>query len=275
MQKLVLLLLIVGLCFSFGCAANPITGEDELMFNRDYRSDIKLGKEVAPQVEKELKGRIKDQQLQDYINEMGHRIARFSHNPDFDFNYVALNDKSINALALPGGQIYITKGLLSKLESESQLASVLAHETVHVVARDTENMMSKQAGLGALFVLAATQAQNIGEIAAADLALQFVSLKYSREDERIADLGGMDYMFRAGYNPNGMIETMQILQKEEAVGECDFMSTHPSPVNRIDYLRARIQTHYLDGIAGTKTGQEEYQLNVLERLKSLPEDEPK
>jgi beta-barrel assembly-enhancing protease len=254
-----------------GCASNPITGEEELMFDRDYRNDIKLGNEVAPQVEKELKGRIKDQVLQDYINGIGHKIVRFSHNPDFDFNFVAVNDKSVNALALPGGRIYITKGLLAKLESESQLAAILAHETVHVVARDTENMMSKQAGMGALFVLAATQARNQGEVVVADIALQIVALKYSREDEKTADLGGMDYMFRAGYNPNGMVETMQILQKEDASGASDFFSTHPSPENRIDYLRARAQTHYLDGIAGTKVGRDEYQQNVLDRLKDLPE----
>jgi predicted Zn-dependent protease len=271
MRKIVIMTICVGLCFLAGCASNPITGDEELMLNRDYRSDIKLGKEVAPQVEKELKGRIKDQQLQDYINGVGHKITRFSHNPDFDFNFVAVNDKSINAISLPGGRIFITKGLQLKLESESQLAGVLAHETVHVVARDTENMMSKQAGMGALFVLAASQARTHGEVAAADIALQLVSLKYSREDERTADLGGVDYMARAGYNPNGMVETMQILQKEDASRPCDFFSTHPSPENRIDYIRARIQSHYPDSIAGTRTGEEDYQQNVLDRIKNLPD----
>jgi predicted Zn-dependent protease len=276
MHKFVLLLLVSGLCFFFGCAANPITGEDELMFDRDYHHDIKLGKEVAPQVEKALKGKIKDQVLQDYINGVGRKITIFSHNPDFDFNYVAVNDKSVNALALPGGCIFITKGLLLKLENESQLAGILAHETVHVVARDTENMMSKGVGMGALFVLAMSQARTQGEVAAADIAMQLVALKYSREDERTADLGGMDYMFRAGYNPNGMVETMQILQKEEeSSNSCDFFSTHPSPENRIDYLRARIQSHYLDGIAGTKTGEEDYRQNVLDRLKNLPDESPR
>jgi predicted Zn-dependent protease len=271
MRKLALLTISIGLCLSFGCAANPITGEDELMFDRDYHHDVNLGKEVAPQVEKELKGRIKDQVLQDYINGVGHKIARFSHNPDFDFDFAAVNDKSINAISLPGGRIFITKGLLLKLESESQLAGVLAHETVHVVARDTENMMSKQAGMGALFILAASQAKTQGEVAAADIALQLVTLQYSREDERTADLGGIDYMVRAGYNPNGMVETMQILQKEEASKSSDFFSTHPSPENRIDYLRARIQSHYSNSVAGTKVGQEDYRQNVLDRIKNLPD----
>jgi len=111
---------------------------------------------------KSLKANIPDQALQDYINGVGHKIARFSHNPDFDFNFVAVNNKSINAISLPGGRIFITKGLLLKLESESQLAGVLAHETVHVVARDAENMMSKQAGMGVLFVLTASQARTQG-----------------------------------------------------------------------------------------------------------------
>jgi predicted Zn-dependent protease len=226
---------------------------------------------VAPKVEKELKGRIKDEVLQNYINGVGHKITIFSHNPDFDFNFVAVNDKSINAISLPGGRILITKGLLLKLESESQLAGVLAHETVHVVARDAENMMSKQAGMGVLFVLAASQARTEGEIAAADIALQLVTLKYSREDERTADLGGMDYMVRAGYNPNGMVETMQILQKEDPAMSSDFFSTHPSPENRIDYLRARIQSHYSNSIAGTRVGQEDYRQNVLDRIKNLPD----
>jgi predicted Zn-dependent protease len=272
MRKLILRIISIGLCLSFGCAANPITGEEELMLDRDYHHDIKLGKEIAPQVEKELKGRIKDQVLQDYINGVGHKITRLSHNPDFDFNFAAVNDKSINAVSLPGGCIFITKGMLLKLESESQLAGVLAHETVHVVARDTENMMSKEMGMGALFVLAVSQVRTQGEVAAADIAMRLMESKYSREDERTADLGGMDYMVRAGYNPNGMVETMQILQKEqESNNSCDFFSTHPSPENRIDYLRARIQSNYLGSIAGTKTGEEDYRQNVMDRLKTLPD----
>jgi predicted Zn-dependent protease len=266
-----MLVVIFGLCFSAGCASNPITGEEELMFDRDYRNDIKLGKQVAPEVEKELKGRINDQVLQDYINAVGHKIARFSHNPDFDFNYIAVNDKSLNAVSLPGGTVFITKGLLLKLQNESQLAGILAHETVHVVARDVENMMSKEAGMSALFVVAAMQARNQGEIMAANVALQLVSLKFSREDERTADIGGMDYMLRAGYNPNGMVETMEILQKEDETGPSDFASTHPSPENRIDYLKARIQSHYLNLLAGTKTGADEYRQNVLDRLKNIPD----
>jgi beta-barrel assembly-enhancing protease len=269
-RKLILISLLFCTCLILGCASNPITGQEEMMFDRNYHNDIKMGKEIAPEVEKELKGQIKDQQLQDYVNSVGLKLTKVSHNPDFDFNFTAVNDKSLNALSLPGGHIFITKGLLEKLDNESQLAGILGHEIIHVVARDAENMMSKEVGLSALFVVAASQAQNIGEIAAADVAHTLVIMSYSRDDEKTADLGGLDYMVRAGYDPNGIIETMQILQKEESMGHADYFSSHPSPENRIDYIKARIQTLYAEKPADARIGREEYHQFVLERLKNLP-----
>jgi predicted Zn-dependent protease len=271
MRKLALLICNFGLCFFVGCAANPITGEDEMMFSGDYHSDIELGKLIAPEVEKELKGRIEDVNLQDYIRSVGRRIVVVCHNPDFDFNFVAVNDKSINAISLPGGCIFITKGMLLKLKNESQLAAVLAHEVVHVVARDVQNMMSKEAGLSVLFVAALTQARNVGEMAAVDLARGVVEMKYSREDEQTADLGGLDYMVRAGYDPNGIIETMKILQKEDRAETVDFFSSHPSPDNRLTYLEAKIRTYYSAGLPNAKIGAEDYRRNVLDILQNLPD----
>jgi predicted Zn-dependent protease len=269
--RMLLIATMCGVCFLAGCAANPITGEDEMMFSRDYRSDIEMGKQVAPEVEKELKGKINDGTLQDYIDGVGRQISRVSHNPDFDYHFVAVNDKSINALALPGGRIFITKGMLLKLENESQLAGVFAHEIVHVVARDTQNMMSKEAGLGILFIAAMSQARNSGEMVAMDLARQIVELKYSREDEQTADLGGLDYMVRAGYDPNGMIETMQMLKKEDTIRPVEFFATHPSPENRLSYIQAKIQTYYSAGLTNAKIGAEDYRRNVLDRLQIFPD----
>lgn len=272
LRKILLIAAAGGICLLLGCAANPITGEDEMMFSGDYHSDIEIGKQVAPEVEKELKGRIQDVNLQDYINQVGRRIVAVCHNPDFDFNFIAVNDKSINAVSLPGGHIFITKGLLLKMKNESQLAGVLAHETVHVVARDAQNMMSKEAGMGVLFIAAMSQARNVGEVAAMDLAREAVELKYSREDERTADLGGLDYMVRAGYDPNGMLETMKMLQKEDRGDPVDFFSTHPSPDNRLSYLDAKIKTYYSAGLTNAKIGAEDYRRNVLDPLANLPEN---
>ena len=235
------------------------------------RQDIDIGEQYAPEVEKELKGRIEDQTLQNYIDGVGQKVAKIGHRPDFNYHFVAVNDKSINAVALPGGQIFITKGMLLKLKSESQLAGVLAHETVHVVARDTANSMSKQIGMDILFAAAMTQTSSRDALTMADLARQIVALKYSRDDERDADIYGMDYMVRAGYNPNGVVETMQMLEQEDRIRAVEFLSSHPSPENRVSYLRARIQTRYFNSIEGTKTDEEAYQRFVLDRLKNLPD----
>ena len=267
-QKLGLLFIGSCLCFFLGCAANPITGEDELMFSRDYHQDIEMGKKAAPEVEKELKGKIPDQELQNYINGVGKKVAQISHNPDFDFHFVAVSDKSINAVSLPGGYIFITKGMLVKLTSESQLAGILAHEIVHVVARDAENMMSKQAGMGILFFLVMSQTKSPDVRLLEDFARQILELQYSREDEKTADIGGLDYMVRAGYNPTGIVEAMQMMQREDTIKPAEFFSTHPSPENRIDYLKARIQTHYPDKVEGSRIGQEDYRKNVLDKLKN-------
>jgi predicted Zn-dependent protease len=261
------------MCFCAGCSVNPITGQDELMFSGDYKQDIAIGRQFAPEVEKELKGRINDAVLQDYIDGVGKKIVQLSHNPDFDYHFTAVNDKSINALTLPGGYVFITKGMLLKLTSESQLAGILAHEIVHVVARDMANMMSKEIGMNILLIAVMSSTSSEGAQAAAVLAGQIVSLKYSREDEKTADLGGLDYMVRAGYNPNGTVETMEMLQKEDSIKPVEFFSTHPSPENRIDYLKARIQSRYANVAENAKVGQDEYNRFVLERLKNLP-DEP-
>jgi predicted Zn-dependent protease len=233
--------------------------------------DMAIGKQYAPEVEKALKGRIDDQAMQNYIDGVGRKIAQLSHRPDFDYHFVAVKDKSINAISLPGGYIFVTKGMLLKLKSESQLAGVLAHEIVHVVARDTANSMSKQMGTDIILMGAASQASSQGAMAAAEITSQILSVKYSREDERTADLGGLDYMIKAGYDPNGMVETMRMLESEDQTSPVEFLSTHPSPESRLSYLNARIQTHYAGGTERGRVGQEDYERVVLERIKNLPE----
>lgn len=269
-QKLAMFVAACVAYFIAGCAVNPITGEEELMFFPD-RQDIDIGEQYAPEVEKELKGRIEDQTLQNYIDGVGQKVAKISHRPDFNYRFVAVHDKSINAVALPGGHIFVTKGMLLKLKSEAQLAGVLAHETVHVVARDAANTMSKQIGMDILFAAVMTQTSSRDALTMADLARQIVALKYGRDDERDADIYGMDYMVRAGYNPNGAVETMEMLEKEERIRAVEFLSSHPSPENRVSYLQARIQTYYFNSIEVAKTGEEAYQRFVLDRIKNLPD----
>lgn len=261
-----LVLLISGLifCLCTGCAVNPVTGEEELMLFPEEQ-DIAIGRKYAPEVEKQMGGRIANQRLQNYIDSIGQRIARVCHKPHLEYHFVALEDKSVNALALPGGYVFVTKGMLKELTSEAQLAAILAHEIVHVVARDTSNVMSNQIGVDLLLSAVLSDKTPRGVLTAADLTRQILGLQYSREDEETADLAGLDYMVLAGYNPYGMVETMQMLQSQQEVRPIEFFSTHPSPQNRVEYLTQRIQTKYYS-LAGLRIGREDYHRAVSQQL---------
>lgn len=247
-----------------GCAINPATGEEEMMFFSPEK-DVALGRKYAPEIEKALGGRIPDENLQNYVNRIGQRIARVCHRPDLSYSYVAVDDKMTNALALPGGYVYITRGLLAELKTEAQLAAVLAHETGHVVARDTMAAISRQIGMAAVVAAVQVGADSRSAGAGAGFVAATLSLQYSREDEHDADITGLSYMTQAGYDPNGMVETMKILEELQTIRPVEFFSTHPNPESRIAYLEEKIARRYA-GMTGLKTGREEYAKNVLEPL---------
>ncbi len=264
--KLGLLILSLTSCLFIGCAVNPITGEEEFMLLSESQ-DIEIGRKYAPEVEKELGGKIDNPALQNYIDSVGQRIARISHRPDWEYHFVAVEDKSINAAALPGGYIFITKGMLEKLTTEAQLTALLAHEIVHVTARHTAAAMSREMGISFLFLGLSAAGARIPQDAgrAVGFTLQLIGLKYSREHEREADVAGLDYMVVAGYNPYGAVELMQMLQDQDNVKPVEFLSSHPSPGNRIISLNAKIQTRY-GNPEGLRIGKNDYRRSVLDRL---------
>lgn len=269
----------VGLAIALasGCAVNPVTGDEELMFFGPDK-DVELGRKYAPLAEKELGGRMPEEGLQSYVNQIGQRLATFCQRPDLAYHFAALEEGGANAFALPGGYIYITRDLLKELKTEAQLASVLGHEIGHVVARDTLAALSQQLGMTALMV--AAQTSGSGDLAAGSRFLHAVlGLQYSRDDEKDADLAGLSYMTQAGYDPNGMVETMQALEKLQTYRPVEFFSTHPNPESRIQYLQERIAQRYAS-LGGLKRGEEEYRQKVLapinERKKrfNIPPAEP-
>jgi predicted Zn-dependent protease len=263
-RKFILLTGWLAVCFLAGCAVNPITGREELMlFPESY--DVSIGQHYAPEIEKQMGGRIKDERLQSYVDYVGQKAAQAGHKPELDYHFTALEDKSVNAFALPGGYLFITRGMLEKLSTEAQLAGIWSHEIVHVVARDTMNAMSNQIGMDILLSTAMSDQTSSTVRTTVDLARQIMSLRYSRSDERTADLGGMDYMVAAGYNPYGMVETMQILQEQQKYRSIEFLSSHPDPANRVEYLTENIEWKYPD-ISDLTVGQEDYRRGVLERL---------
>jgi len=252
-----------------GCAVNPLTGEEEPML-MSVGEELAMGRQLAPELEKELNGTIPDEALQRYIDRVGQRIARFSQRPDWEYRYVAVEDTMINALALPGGHVYITRGLMEKMTSEAQLAGILAHETVHVVARDTAVALSKAKIMNYGILAAAASGKVEGQaLRAAQLTGYFLMLSYSREDEQEADLGGMDYMVAAGYNPQALVETMQMFHDLDKVQPIEFLSTHPSPENRVRYLKEEISTKYPQS-EHLKVGKEEFQTKVLDYINTHP-----
>jgi predicted Zn-dependent protease len=257
-----------------GCAVNPVTGQEELMFFAPEK-DIELGQKYAPHIEKALGGRFPDENLQEYVDDIGQRIARFCHRPDIAYHFTVVDHDSINAFAVPGGYVFITEGLLRKLRTEGQLAAILGHEVGHIVARDSMVALSQQIGMTALAAAAAAGAMGGGVSGGGDAlaGTLFVSsvltLQYSRDDEKAADLVGMAYMIQAGYDPNGAVETMRILEELQTIRPIEFFSTHPNPVNRVAYLEERIERRYA-ALGTLKTGAEDYERNVLA---VLPEED--
>ena len=247
-----------------GCAVNPVTGEQEMMFFGPEK-DVELGRKYAPYIERELGGRIPDENLQNYINQVGQRIARVCHRPDLSYHFAAVEEEGANAFAVPGGYVYITRGLLKELKSEDHLAAILGHEVGHVVARDTMVAMSRQIGATALLAAAAVSDVPSDVRNATAFITGVLTLQYSRDDEKDADLTGLSYMTQAGYDPNGMVQTMEILAELQTYRPIEFFSTHPNPESRIEYLKERIAQRYAT-MTGLKQGREEYAERILSPL---------
>jgi predicted Zn-dependent protease len=228
-----------------GCSRNPATGQRQLAFIGEEQ-EIAIGRQTAEQVVQSV-GLYPDEQLQSYVNRIGQRLAAHSERPDLPWSFQVVDDPSVNAFALPGGFIYITRGLLTHMSSEAELAAVLGHEIGHVTGRHSVEQMSKaqlaQIGLIAGMVLQPELA-NYGDLAQTGLGLLF--LKYSRDDEREADDLGLRYMLQENYDPRQMAEVFDVLARvsetEETRGKLPgWLSTHPAPENRAERIQAGIR----------------------------------
>jgi len=259
--RILLIMSVLGIICS-GCETNPVTGKEEFLIVSPAQ-EKQMGAEYSQEVEKELGQSVNDVQIQNYIDSVGQKIARVCHSPEVGFSYKAIDHNSVNAFALPGGYIYITTGLLKVLNTEAQLAAILAHETAHVTARHIAQQITRDffinAGLSAAGSQASTSVMRV-----ASIVKQLEGMSFTREQERMADEVGLDYLVKAGYTPYGMIETMETLQRQSGSQTIEFFSTHPNPENRVGYLQQRI---YNKGYrAEGMRGQQEYSANVLNRL---------
>jgi predicted Zn-dependent protease len=242
---------------------NDVTGENQhISLSTDQ--EIALGLNSAPQMESEMGGADPDSKAQALVQSIGEQVVEGSdaHTTAYKFQFHLLADRNtINAFALPGGPVFITRGLLNRLGNEAQLAGVLGHEVGHVVARHAAEHIAKsqlaQSMVGAVGV-AASDDYGRGQQAAmiAAFVAQMTQLRYGRNDELEADKLGVRFMSQSGYDPRAMLEVMRILEASTKSGrQPEFMSTHPNPGNRQQHIKEAIQVGYPNGVPdGLKTG---------------------
>ena len=239
------------LCFAFlltGCAAlgeyNPATGRQEFIII-PTDAEVAMGKKIHEQIAT-TSGVIERGKESERIRVIGARLARISDQQDYAYRFYLINQKDINAFTTPGGNVYFFKGLLGKLSTDDQVAAVLAHEIGHCAARHTVKKFQASLGYSLIGSLVFSQLK-MGEETkamtrmASNTAVQLAMSAYSRQDEYEADRLGVKYMSLAGYNLNGMIETLQILKRESQGKEpLLILSTHPYLDDRIRAVKKEI-----------------------------------
>lgn len=233
---------------------NPVTGVKQHV-SITPEQEIKLGIQSAPEMAAQMGGEVPadDPRLQE-VQKIGNEVIAHSeaHKGPWRFQFHLLADKhTVNAFALPGGQIFITLGLLNLMQTEAQLAGVLGHEAGHVIQRHAAQQMAKSQ-LGKLLVLAtgiglsdpSDPTRGRGAAMIAGVVNQVTQLRFSRKDELEADQWGLLLMSEAGYNPKAMLEVMDILQKSTPEGhQPEFLLTHPYPENRKVQIQEYLNKH--------------------------------
>jgi beta-barrel assembly-enhancing protease len=256
-----LAILVFGVISYVGHSSyNPVTGEKQHVA-MSPQQEVQLGLQSAPEMAAQMGGEVdpNDPQARE-VRRIGQKVVDSSdaEKNGYSFQFHLLNDQqTVNAFALPGGQVFITRGLLERMSNEGQLAGVLGHESGHVAARHSSEQLAKSnlwrsvvtaVGVGA----SDSNNPNRGMSAAmvAQMVAQMKNLQYSREDETQADELGLRFMSQAGFDPRAMIEVMQILQKvTPATGrQPEFMVTHPYPEHRIENIEQWLKKNFPNGV---------------------------
>ncbi len=235
----------------YSCAVNPVTGRSELsIVSFSEEEEVALGAKAYTPAVQQQGGFYRDRALEEYVQSVGIRIARVSHRPNLNYRYRVLNSSVPNAFALPGGFIVINRGLLVHLSSEAELAAVLGHETGHVTAK--HSLAGYQRGLAANLLLTGISVAaggKTGVMEVSNITTSLLENGFSRDQEREADWLGIDYMVRAGYNPEGAIRLQEYFYRELEKGKNPMFveglfRTHPFSKERLDNARARIAERY-------------------------------
>jgi predicted Zn-dependent protease len=221
---------------------NPVTGEKQHI-RLSPQEEVALGRQLAPQMAAQFGGATKGPGA-DRVRQVGERIVARSSaaNTPYKYSFYLLADaKTVNAFALPGGQIFITQALLGLLKSEDELAAVLGHEIGHVLARHSAEHLAKQQLTQQLVGAVAIGSGTYETAQLAQLAGSLVNMKHGRDDELESDALGIRLIEEAGYDPRAMIAVMQALEKASGGSrQPEFASTHPSPGNRIERIKEHL-----------------------------------
>lgn len=241
MRKIAVLLVAIVVT---GCATNPATGKRELMLVSEAQ-EIQMGREADADVRKTM-GVYTDAAWQAYVTNVGMKLAKASHRPNLPWKFTVVDEPAVNAFALPGGFIYITRGILPYLRDEAELAAVLGHEVGHVDARHSASQMSKQQVAGGLLAVGGALAPKYGtvfDVAGGGLGLLF--LKYGREDELEADRLGTGYSAASGWDPAGMPGLLETLARIDDAGGStrgvpNWALSHPPAADRVQKVQESV-----------------------------------
>jgi predicted Zn-dependent protease len=240
------LLPLLLLVTTVACSTNPATGKREFNLVSEQQ-EIAIGQESHPQIIQQFGVYDEKPELNRLVQQVGARLASESARPNLPWHFTILDTPMVNAMALPGGYVYITRGMLERINSTDELAGVLGHEIAHVTARHSAQQISRQqvAQLGMVLgaVVAGPEvAQQYGQLAQLGLGLLFQ--KYSRGQESQADLIGTEYVAKSAYNPIGaerMLMTLQRLDKNPGGGLDRYFQSHPDPAKRVADVHQKVQ----------------------------------
>jgi predicted Zn-dependent protease len=261
----VLWALLATTAAAIACATNPVTGQKQFALMTEAQ-EIQTGQQMDPEIRKEF-GVYDDAAMQRYVEEIGLRLAKTSERPTLPWAFTVVDSAAINAFALPGGKIYITRGLMAYLNDEAELAGVLGHEIGHVTARHSVEQYSRATGasigmaIGAIFFPGTRPYLN-----AAQAGLGAVFLKFGRDDERQADRLGAEYASRAGWDPAGVAGMLTALARIDDVsdrkGVPSFLSTHPDPASRVAEIAPLVEEIRARAASATERNRDGYMRRV-------------
>lgn len=249
MRRSPLFFVLPALLLLGACSANPATGKQSFTAFMSPEKEIQIGAEEHPKIVKQFGGRFGDKALTRYVRNLGRELAKTSEMPDLPWTFTVLNDTKVNAFALPGGYVYVTRGLLALASDEAELAGVLSHEIGHVTARHSAQRYSSTvaANIGVQILGVLSQAAGLGRTGGdiASLGANVALKSYSREQELESDMLGVRYMTRLGYDSDALVSFFEKLRAHQTIeaklagrdakdaDQHNILATHPRTAERI------------------------------------------